>query len=79
MKTHKVVVSGFAPKREAIGPQGWVRYKAKELRDTPSVCEGVAVLILGLMLEFPSGIALHGLTIMRGRKKCKRSLPCSLA
>lgn len=37
MKTCEVVVGGFAPKLEAIGLQWWVRHKANELRDTPSV------------------------------------------
>lgn len=34
LKTCEVVVGRFAPKLEAIGLQGWVRYKADELRDT---------------------------------------------
>ena len=38
----------------------------------------MAVLLSGLMLVFPYGIALHRLGFMRGRGKCKRSLPCSL-
>lgn len=37
MKTCEVVVGKFASKLEAVGLQGWVRYKANELRDTPSV------------------------------------------
>lgn len=38
----------------------------------------MAVLLLGVALVFPYGIALHRLGFMRGRRKCKRLLPHSL-
>lgn len=75
MKTCEAVVDSFAPKLEAIVLQGWVRYWLIN-RHTFS---DMTVLFLGLRLEFPSGIALHSLRIMREKRKCKRSLPYSLA
>lgn len=38
----------------------------------------MAVLLSGLTLLFPYGIALHRLGFMRARRKCKRPLLCSL-